>query len=116
MNSPGTETLFGLLEKEPSQELKTLASSWTGQGHISRMHDSDVFMLLSSSEERVAADLIYNTDLKMQVTTVEGHHLLKEPAKIGKEKGHGPALRWLLAIVWIFSSVTSAEATAVGNG
>lgn len=104
----GTEKLFGLLTREPITNLKALATSWVKQAHISHLHDRSVVLRLNGIEERDAAGmLIDECNLSMQMVTVGGHHLLKEPPRDDQTKGHRAALCWVLAIVWIFASVLS---------
>jgi hypothetical protein len=108
----GTEQLFGLLEREPTEGLSALANAWMEQAHIARLYDGNVVMLLADGTELTTVGDLVDKGLAMQVATVNGRHLLKEEPKTDNEKGHGAALRWILAIVWIFARLSDRAVPA----
>jgi len=100
----GSEKWFALLDKEPSSELVGLAESWLGQPHAARLFGEDVIMRIQESQLSAVHDLLWRTQIKMQVVTERSHHLLKDPSAASPTKGHSSALRWVLTLIWIYSN------------
>jgi hypothetical protein len=108
----GTELLFGQLNRQPTEGLTALANAWVEQAHITHLYDGNVVMLLADSAELAAVGDLADKGLTMQVATTDGRHLLVEKPKADNEKGHGAALRWVLAIVWVFARMSDLAAPA----
>jgi integrase len=98
----GSERWFALLDREPSRVLRSLAIAWVNQPHVARRFGDRVVAMIDPGELADVHDLLCNTGLMMQVVSQGEHHLLAEVKDESGRKGHGAALRWLLAIVWTF--------------
>lgn len=103
----GTEALFELLASEPGEDLSLLARIWASQGHLGRVHGTDVLMTLPTHDAREAARRVLGaTQLGLNVINVGDVHLLQAHPRRQREKTHGAALRWVLAIIWIYLAIS----------
>lgn len=98
----GSDRWFELLEEEPSDDLKRIADAWVDQPHVERVYGEGVVMRIEAGDLSATHELLAKTDLKMQVVTINGHHLLVERKRAEQTKGHGAALRWVLSLIWIY--------------
>ena len=100
----GSEKWFALLDEVPSDDLVDLAESWLGQPHAGRLFGDDVVMRINQNHLGAVHDLLSRTCIKMQVVTEGNHHLLKDPSGAVAMNGHSAALRWVLALVWMYAN------------
>lgn len=79
--------------------------SWVEQPHVERVHGEGVIMQVDPEHLAGLRLLLAKTRLRVKVVTVDGHHLLVNRRHNKFAKGHGAALRWMLAIVWLYESI-----------
>lgn len=101
----GTDKWFALLHERPSEALKAIMGSWVEQPHVERVHGEGVIMQVDPEHLAGLRLLLAKTRLRVKVVTVDGHHLLVNRRHNKFAKGHGAALRWMLAIVWLYESI-----------
>lgn len=106
----GTEKLFGLLDHPPGGWLVRLADAWLRRGHIERLHNSDVVLVLRGAAECDAAKtLLEKTGTRLEFQCTSGDSgVLRLPAADSadprrRRNAHGGALRWVLAICYLYS-------------
>jgi hypothetical protein len=102
----GSERWFSLLERTPSAALLKLAENWVGQPHIARRFGEATMVQIDQSELLGVHELLSSTGLRMQVVSSGEYQLLTEKQAEGAHRGHSAALRWVLAIVWIYAQRT----------
>lgn len=101
-NLKGTNRLFALLDKEPPELLQKLAFAWVDQGYVGRGFDAPVLLELTDHDVAAAAHFLESTGIKLQIADVDNRHTLVEQRDETLATGHGAAMRWILAIVWIY--------------
>jgi hypothetical protein len=103
----GTEKWFELLEKQPSDEIKSIAESWIGQPYAELLHGEGALMEVEPTHLAALHALLETTGLELKVVTANGHHLLMDTPHAKYTKGHGAALRWVLSIMWLHTQASS---------
>ncbi len=102
-NIEGSEKVFELLDRDPSDAVSKLSESWVRYAHPERLHGKGVVMRVEADHLPSVLELVAESGLKMQVVTVDGHHLLMEGQREKHKKGHGSVLRWVFSVIWIYN-------------
>jgi len=99
----GTEELFAALSTGPTEDAVLLAEAYSTQGHSKQLHASDIVMTLPTAAEVDAARrFLQVTDVGMDMTVSSGFDALVIRGGEDNRKSHAAAVRWFMAIVWIF--------------
>lgn len=98
----GSERWLAVLDLAPGEALRHLTSMWVERPHVARRFGGHVVAIVEPAALAGVHELLSRTELEVQVVSVDGYHLLTEVKDGSERKGHGAALRWVLAIAWIF--------------
>ena len=110
----GSQKLFQLMDDPPTQWLGVLAEAWQEQGYVHRLHDSDVVLILDSETVRSAAkEMLMKTDLdlKIEVRSRGRAVLVTNKKDQGRKSSHVAAVRWALAMIWLYRRLVAYPAT-----
>lgn len=110
----GAEKLFNLLNRRPDASLVALADAFVCRGHLERMHGREVIVALRGATECDAARAFVAKGLA-RIEYAEGNGsggvLRLAGADMGDKKArrnaHGDALRWILAVVWLYTRIAN---------
>ena len=105
----GTDKLFNLLQKPPEFVID-LAESWAQQAHPDRLHGPHTIMQLSDKNEQGAARTMVGTlGIDIVLDQSEGVEILRSPDGVAPSRSHAAALKWVLAIVWVYQRFQSSQ-------
>lgn len=108
----GSDALFGLLHQPPSDQLMAVAAAWVAQPYVDRRHGDGALLRVSEPLAHAIQELLSVTGIAMMVIATDEGNLLVETARDGGISGHAAALRWVLAITWIFGNSFSQAGLA----
>lgn len=101
----GTAALYALLNSEPPEELKLLASTWVDQANLQCLQESRVVIEIENSQvENAARWLLEKTALRISLAHVDGRLVLAGATGEAPARSHVAPLRWVLALIWIFEA------------
>jgi hypothetical protein len=101
----GTGKLYDLLDQEPPEPLVRLAVSWVGQGHTESLYEKNVIMELTAPHEHADAGwLIDAIGVDLERGRSGGVEVLRGPLGHPPSRSHAAGVRWVFALVWIFST------------
>lgn len=106
----GCEALFRLLDDAHCDWLVILAKAWAEQGHIPRLHDRSVVLVLRDEQQWSAAStLLIETKIDLQLARANSGGGILHDQNESSRSSHGSALRWVLALAWMHDRLVATK-------